>query len=108
MFRFLMIIAALFLLYSSWPFLEKQFNHTSLTKGISEINTLKEDPQLTTTIQKISNEIQSSLKQLGVLLNDFQENPKPKESQKESKIELKTPEQQEFSIFNIELGDNRD
>ena len=108
MFRFLMIIAALFLMYSSWPFLEKQFNHTSLTKGISEINTLKEDPQLTTTIQKISNEIQSSLKQLGVLLHDFQENPKPIESQKESKIELKTPEQQEFSIFNIELGDNRD
>jgi len=108
MVRFLMIIVALFLIHSSWPFIEKQFNHTNLTKDISEMNKLKDDPNITGTIQTIYSEVQSALQQLGVLLNNRQENQQPIESKKESKIELTTPAQQEFSIFNIELGDSRD
>ena len=108
MVRFLMIIVALFLIHSSWPFIEKQFNHTNLTKDISEMNKLKDDPNITGTIQTIYSEVQSALQQLGVLLNNRQESQQPIESKKESKIELTTPAQQEFSIFNIELGDSRD
>ncbi|MEH7098175.1 CAP-associated domain-containing protein [Neobacillus vireti] len=108
MVRFLMIIVALFLIHSSWPFLEKQFNHTSLTKDISELNTLKDNPNISETIQTIYREVQATLKQLKVLVNNRQENQQPIESQKESKIELTTPAQQEFSIFNIELGNSRD
>ncbi|PLS08541.1 CAP domain-containing protein [Neobacillus cucumis] len=108
MFRLLMIIIAIFFIHSSWPFFEKQLEHTDLSKGISEVSTWKDSLEVKTTIQNIYSEIQTSLQQLGLLLDEFKQNDKPLESKNESKVQLTTPEQQEYSISNIELGDNRD
>ncbi|MBM7655348.1 CAP domain-containing protein [Neobacillus cucumis] len=109
MFRFLMIIITIFLIHSSWPFIEKELNNTSITNGISEVNTLKDSPEVKTTIQNIYTEIQSALEQLVSLLNSpSEQNQKSAESNSVPKVELTKPAQQEFSIFNIELGDSKD
>ncbi|MCM3728230.1 CAP domain-containing protein [Neobacillus cucumis] len=109
MFRFLTIIIAIFLIHSSWPFIEKQFDNTSLSNSISEVKTLKDNPEVKTTIQTIYTEIQTALKQLGVLLDDStKQKQQSTGSNNESKVELNTPAQQDFSIFNIELGDSKD
>ncbi|WP_160722916.1 CAP domain-containing protein [Bacillus sp. USDA818B3_A] len=109
MFRLLMIIISIFLIHSSWPYIKNELNHTSLTQSLSDLNTLKDTPEVKNTIQNISGDIQDALKQLGVLSDDSaQQNQPSSESNKPSKVELDTPAQQEFSIFNIELGDPKD
>ncbi|MEH7419329.1 CAP-associated domain-containing protein [Neobacillus drentensis] len=109
MFRLLMIIISIFLIHSSWPYIEKELDKTSLTNSLSELNTLIDNPKVKTTLQSVYSEIQTALEQLGVLSDDSaQQNHQSTESTKESKVELNTPAQQDFSIFNIELGDNKD
>ncbi|MEH7120605.1 CAP domain-containing protein [Neobacillus vireti] len=108
MFRLLIIMIAIFFIHSSWPFFEKQLENTELSKEISEVSTLKDSPEVKTAIQNIFAEIQTSLQQFGLLLDEFKQNDnKPLQPKNESKVELTTPEQQEFSISNVELGDNR-
>lgn len=102
MFRFIRLIALLFLLYISWPFIAKQLDNSNIHANF--VSSLKENLEVPETISVLYEDIQQLLKQLGFQVNELpltQENSK--EEQKE-KVELTPPSEQTFSIHNIELG----
>ncbi|WP_172799139.1 CAP domain-containing protein [Bacillus sp. FJAT-29814] len=109
MFRFLMLIASLFLLTYSLPSIEKQLNGSEYGQTIeqigTQINELKDNPEATAAINTIFDHVQKLLQQLNLQLDQV---PKESEQQEHEKLELKAPAQQLFSIHNVELGSPRD
>lgn len=109
MFRFLMLIAFLFIINMSWPLIEKQFGSNEIVKSIdliqTEINELKDNPEVLAAFDAAFDGIQQLLAQLDVQLGDLPEtkqNIEPKE-----KVELDTPANQTFAIYNVEIGDEK-
>lgn len=106
MFRFLMLIASLFLLTYSLPSIEKQFKDTDYGQAIeqigSQINEIKDNPEAMETISTVFDGVQSLLEQLNLRLDEMPKDTKPQEEHE--KLELKAPAEQLFSIHNVELG----
>lgn len=109
MFRFLMLIASLFLLTYSLPSIEKQLNGSEYGQTIeqigTQINELKDNPEATAAINTIFDHVQKLLQQLNLQLDQV---PKESVPQEHEKLELKAPAQQLFSIHNVELGSPKD
>ncbi|WML48567.1 CAP domain-containing protein [Neobacillus sp. PS3-34] len=104
MFRFFRFIVILFLLYLSWPFIQKQLAGTNFETAIESIQSnLKENPQVAATIETIYEEMQQALKQLNLEALP-QTQPKIAPVKKET---LKKPARQVFSVYNVELGDTK-
>lgn len=102
MFRLLRLIALLFLLYISWPFIAKQLDNSDIHANF--VSSLKEYLEVPETISVLYDDIQQMLKQLGFQLDEM---PLTQEKSNEAplkKVELTFPTQQTFSIHNIELG----
>lgn len=102
MFRLLRLIALLFLLYISWPFIAKQLDNSDIHANF--VSSLKEYLEVPETISVLYDDIQQMLKQLGFQLDEM---PLTQEKSNEAplkKVELTSPTQQTFSIHNIELG----
>ncbi|MDQ0970708.1 uncharacterized protein YkwD [Neobacillus niacini] len=102
MFRLLRLIALLFLLYISWPFITKQLDNSDIHANF--VSSLKENLKVPETISVLYDDIQQMLKQLGFQLEEM---PLTQEESPETplkKVELTTPVEQTFSIHNIELG----
>ncbi|HYK74940.1 MAG TPA: CAP domain-containing protein [Pseudoneobacillus sp.] len=110
--RFLKFIVFLFVLYVSWPFIEKLSANTDFEKSItqvqSEMNTIKNNPAVVLTINSIYEEYQQAMKQLNSQLGVIQEPQGKSEEGKVEKIELETPTKQIFSVYNVELGDKKE
>ncbi len=112
MIRFLMMLFVIFLLYSSWPLIEKQLDNTKYNITInsiqSDVEAIKDSPEVQTALNTLIEKFQQSVNQLSskieALPQDQQKN-KPKE---EEKVALSTPLEQIFSIFNVELGDSKE
>ncbi|MDF2857776.1 MAG: SCP-like extracellular [Neobacillus sp.] len=111
MLRFFMLLSVFFLLFFSWPFLEKQIEGTNLQKTIdqfkSEITDFKDKPETVAALDSINQKFQQFLNQFDSLDDGLQDskqkiNPMQKEKQ------LNTPTNQLFSVNNIELGDSKE
>jgi uncharacterized protein YkwD len=105
MFRFLRLIAILFLIYISWPFIAKQLDHSEIQADF--VSSLKENLEVPETISVLYDDIQQMLEQLGFHLDEMQQTQeKPKEAPLE-KVELTPPSEQIFSVHNVELGNEK-
>lgn len=100
-----------FLSYKSWPFLETKFENsqygTVITNIKSEINGISKNQEYSAAINSFFDGIHQFL----ILLdNKIEQEPKEKliDQKQLEKPELETPKEQTFSIFNIELGDNKE
>jgi uncharacterized protein YkwD len=102
MFRLLRLIALLFLLYISWPFIEKQLDNSDIHANF--VSSLKETLEVPETISVLYDDIQQMLKQLGFQLDEMPLTQEKLNEAPEKKVELTPPTQQTFSIHNIELG----
>jgi uncharacterized protein YkwD len=105
MFRFLMLIASLFILTYSLPSIEKQISDSDYGQAIEQIGTqlneIKDNPDAMATINTVFDHVQQLLQNLNVQLDQI---PKQAEPEEHEKLELKAPAQQLFSIHNVELG----
>jgi uncharacterized protein YkwD len=102
--RFLSLIAVLFVLYLSWPLIDKQLENTEYGQVIDNIQV--ETSNLKDTFQTVYTDVQQLLTQLGFDLKDPSlKNP---ENEPKEKVELKTPTEQIFSIHNFQLGDAKE
>jgi uncharacterized protein YkwD len=102
MFRLLRLIALLFLLYISWPFITKQLDNSDLHANF--VTSLKENLEVPETISVLYDDIQQMLKQLGFQLDEMPLTQEKLNEAPEKKVELTPPTKQTFSIHNIELG----
>ncbi|MDQ1002299.1 uncharacterized protein YkwD [Neobacillus niacini] len=102
MFRLLRLIALLFLLYISWPFITKQLDNSDLHANF--VSSLKENLEVPETISVLYDDIQQMLKQLGFQLEEMPLTQEKLNEAPEKKVELTPPTKQTFSIHNIELG----
>lgn len=107
--RILLIILFLLVLYTSWPLIEKQINHSDYAQDYqtmkSEINTLIEDANLSSAIETISHSIREVIRKLDVPIENLgKDGDQPLKTVE--KPNLETPDQHVFSIHNIELGDS--
>lgn len=102
--RFLMLIAVLFIIYLSWPLLDKQLENTEYGQVVDKIQT--ETSILKETFQTVYTDVQQLLTQFGFDI----ENPSLKNPETEpyEKIELKPPSEQKFSIHNLQLGEAKE
>jgi uncharacterized protein YkwD len=102
MFRLLRLIALLFLLYISWPFIEKQLDQSDFHANF--VSSLKESLEVPETISVLYDDIQQMLKQLGFQLEEMPLTEEKSNEEPPKKVELTLPSEQTFSIHNIELG----
>jgi uncharacterized protein YkwD/uncharacterized protein YdcH (DUF465 family) len=111
MLRFFILLSLFFLLFFSWPFIEKQIDGTDLQKTIdhlkTEITDFKENPETIAVLDSINEEFQQFFNKIdslddGLLESKQQIDPMQKEKQ------LNTPKNQLFSVNNIELGESKE
>jgi uncharacterized protein YkwD len=102
MFRLLRLIALLFLLYISWPFITKQLDNSDIHANF--VSSLKENLEVPETISVLYDDIQQMLKQLGFQLEEMPLTQEESNEAPQKKVELTPPAEQTFSIHNIELG----
>jgi uncharacterized protein YkwD len=102
MFRLLRLIALLFLLYISWPFITKQLDNSDTHANF--VSSLKENLEVPETISFLYDDIQQMLKQLGFQLDEMPLTQEKSIEAPQKKVELTPPTEQTFSIHNVELG----
>jgi uncharacterized protein YkwD/NACalpha-BTF3-like transcription factor len=105
MFRFIRLIAILFLIYISWPFIAKQLDNSDIQADF--VSTLKENLEVPETISVLYEDIQQMLKQLGFQLDEMQQVQEKSKDAPQEKIELTPPSVQIFSVHNVELGNEK-
>lgn len=106
MFRLLRLIALLFLLYISWPYITKQLDNSDIHANF--VSSLKENLEVPETISVLYDDIQQMLKQLGFQLDEMPLTQEESNEAPQKKVELTPPTEQTFSIHNIELGNPKD
>jgi uncharacterized protein YkwD len=102
MFRFLRLIALLFLLYISWPFITKQLDNSTIHGDF--VSSLKENLEVPETISVLYDDIQQLLSQIGFQLDEMPLTKEKSQEEQKEKVELTPPTEQTFSVHNIELG----
>ena len=102
MFRFLRLIAILFLIYISWPFIAKQLDNSTIQADI--VSSLKENLEVPETFSILYDDIQQLLAQIGFQLDELPLTEEKSNEVPQEKLELTPPVEQTFSIHNVELG----
>lgn len=105
MFRFLRLIAILFLIYISWPFIAKQLDNSEIQANF--VSSIKDNLEVPETISVLYDDIQQMLKQLGFQLDEMQQTQEKSKEEPLEKVELTPPSEQTFSVHNIELGNEK-
>jgi uncharacterized protein YkwD len=112
MIRFLALLSLLFLLYFSWPVIEKQLANTDIEKTIdsiqSDIKDIIDTPKVLSTIKNLYDEAQQFAKQLGIQVQELPLTQQKKQPKENGKVELTIPTEQIFSIYNVELGETKE
>jgi uncharacterized protein YkwD len=102
MFRFLRLIAILFLIYISWPFIAKQLDNSTIQADI--VSSLKENLEVPETFSILYDDIQQLLAQIGFQVDELPLTEEKSNEVPQEKLELTPPIEQTFSIHNVELG----
>jgi uncharacterized protein YkwD len=102
MFRFLRLIAILFIIYISWPFIAKQLDNSTIQADI--VSSLKENLEIPETFSILYDDIQQLLAQIGFQLEELPLTEEKSNEVPQEKLELTPPVEQTFSIHNVELG----
>lgn len=102
MFRFLRLIAILFLIYISWPFIAKQLDNSTIQADI--VSSLKENLEVPETFSILYDDIQQLLAQIGFQLDELPLTEEKSNEVPQEKLELTPPIEQTFSIHIVELG----
>ncbi|MEH6994360.1 CAP-associated domain-containing protein [Neobacillus drentensis] len=105
MFRFLRLIAILFLIYISWPFIAKQLDNSEIQANF--VSSIKDNLEVPETISVLYDDIQQMLKQLGFQLDEMQQTQEKSNEEPLEKVELTPPSEQTFSVHNVELGNEQ-
>jgi uncharacterized protein YkwD len=112
MIRFLVLLSFIFLLIFSWPLIENKLENTdyqqSLNQIKSEIEAIKDNPEVLAAITNFYQDIQQLMKGIDVRIEDLPLAQQESEPKNNEKLQLKTPTEQIFSIHNIELGDTKE
>lgn len=106
--RFFRTLLLIFILFLSWPFIEKQLEKTAIYPVLEqfkiEVQAISESPQVTAAIETIY----TAINQLaGKIENKAELLPNP-EQDSIKKPELTIPATQSFSVHNIALGDSKE
>ncbi|WP_058949143.1 CAP domain-containing protein [Oceanobacillus picturae] len=100
------IIALLLIAWGFWHFYGEDFQHSGFTGVYEEISTdinnIRQDPTVIATIESINQGFQDLVGNI----KGEQETPQSADPGAE-KPHLEAPEDQSFSIHNVEIGDNR-
>jgi uncharacterized protein YkwD len=110
MVRFLALLSFLFLIYFSWPIIDKQLGNTDIEKTIDQIQFEMHDikPEVVAIITNLYNEVRQLGNQLGVQLEETPSTQQKKPLDKGKKAELRVPIEQVFSINNVEIGNPKE
>ncbi|PLR89858.1 CAP domain-containing protein [Bacillus sp. T33-2] len=104
--RLIVFISILFIIYASWPALEKGLANTEYKPVIDRINSevaaIKDNPGVSAAIESLYEGITNLAGQLNMQLPLQQKQPQPDDVKKP---DLAAPAGHTFSIHNIELGD---
>jgi uncharacterized protein YkwD len=103
----LFMLVFFILLYFSWPVLENKLSNSELNIAFdqiqSDINQLKDNPEIRSTIHSMYDEFQQSMKQFTSQLEKSPQTEKLEPVERDP-VELLAPSHQIFSIYNVELG----
>ncbi|WNS73575.1 CAP domain-containing protein [Bacillus sp. DTU_2020_1000418_1_SI_GHA_SEK_038] len=106
--KFFRTLLLLFILYISWPFIEKQLEQTDfypvLDRFKDEVQAISDNPQVSETIETIY----SAINQLAGKMNEKVELLPNKDPNPIDKPKLSIPSNQTFSIHNIVLGESKE
>ncbi|KLT15643.1 serine protease [Neobacillus vireti] len=109
MMRFFSILALLFILYVSGPFIKQKIENSEYGPAIghveAKINDVKDNPEVLAAINTLSGKIQQLWEQLYLKLKDLPQSQQKEKPADREKLALKTPVEQVFSIHNVELGE---
>ncbi len=99
--RFILLILVGFLLYNSWPAIEEKLNMNLIDPIKMELDTLKENTDLPALVE--------DLEDIGSILNPpaTEEKNQGQDLINHGEPSLETPEEQTFSVSNIEIGDTK-
>lgn len=102
------IVALLLVAGGFWYFYGESFNQAGVQGVVEEVRTditeIKENPEVISAINKVSNDIQQ-------LFQRLIQNLPEKEEENQQVVEppkLEAPSEQSFSVYNIEIGDTRE
>ncbi|MFO1443717.1 CAP domain-containing protein [Bacillus sp. Bva_UNVM-123] len=106
--RLLLSLLLIFLLFKSWPFIDKQIENTSFYPVIenikAELNTMKNNQYVqivTNTISEAYYQLTGKLKNIEFLSNDNDQ------TNQTNKPQLTIPTEHAFSIHNVVLGEKK-
>lgn len=106
--KFFRTLLLLFIIYLSWPFIEKQLEKTDfypiLDRFKDEVQAISENPQVTEAIETIY----SAINQLAGKVDEKVELLPNKDPNHIDKPKLSVPSSQTFSIHNIVLGESKE
>jgi uncharacterized protein YkwD len=105
--RLMMLMVVILIAYGSKSVWEEKVEATGLDSMLSKIQEMKDNPKVQNAFDQFYNEVNLLLVKLDESLGDFKDG----EGQGQETIDkppLSAPDNQKFSIHNIELGDSRD
>ena len=102
--RLLSIITLSFLLYISWPYISNTKELSSVRDLKTEFNSFKDNPEISAALEAVNNGINQLIWQLNSKKDQLSQN-KQTDFPKVEKPNLETPDEQTFSINNIEIGE---
>jgi uncharacterized protein YkwD len=106
------LLSFIFLLIFSWPLIENKLENSDYQQSLnhiqSEIEAIKDNPEVLAAITNFYQDIQQLLKGIDVRIEDLPLTQQESEPKNNEKLQLKTPTEQIFSIHNIELGDTKE
>ncbi len=105
--RLIMLIVVIFIAYGSKPVWEEKVEATGLDSMLSKIQEMKDNPKVQNAFDQFYNELNLLLVKLDESIGEMKDGEDKQDRGTIDKPSLSAPENQEFSIHNIELGDSR-
>jgi uncharacterized protein YkwD len=110
--RLLLLVLIILVAYNTKPYWEDQVNTSLLDDAIAKLDSFKEKPEVQNALTNLNDRISSIIYGLEGSLKDVKEDVKEPADEAEAvevdKPVLSKPENQVFSVHNIELGDTKD
>ncbi|MFE8697509.1 CAP domain-containing protein [Cytobacillus sp. FJAT-53684] len=109
--KFFRSLIFLFILFITWPYIEKQIEKTDyypvLETMKTEIRGIIEHPNVTAALETIYKKVNDLTGKLDETNNPVPSTDNQPETKQSDKPNLSIPSKQSFSIYNIEIGDQK-
>ncbi|MDQ0219237.1 CAP domain-containing protein [Peribacillus cavernae] len=110
--RFLFLLSILVILFASWSYIGKPADKASFQTAFnhldSQMTTIKENPDVSAAVDKLSSGLDQLLGQLDKTLDPPRQEQQQSDLEQIEKPSLATPTEDVFTVYNIGLGDSKD